>query len=108
MKVRATIDREDLEKALESQKDSDEIALDIEQWDLDEWDIHNAFDIEDEDDIKQDSYNEGYDQGVEDTKNEIESSVKSDLRDLRDMIVVGKSDAEVLSKLKEILRKQDL
>lgn len=108
MKVRATIDREDLEKALESQKDSDEITLDIEQWDLDEWDIHNAFDIEDEDDIKQDSYNEGYDQGVEDTKNEIESSVKSDLRDLRDMIVVGKSDAEVLSKLKEILRKQDL
>ncbi len=108
MKVRATIDREDLEKALESQKDSDEITLDIEQYDLDEWDIHDAFDIEDEDDIKQDSYNEGYDQGVEDTENEIESSVKSDLRDLRDMIVVGKSDAEVLSKLKEMLRKQDL
>lgn len=108
MKIRATIDRENLEKALESQKDSDEITLDIEQCDLDEWDIHDAFDIEDEDDIKQDSYNEGYDQGVEDTKNEIESSVKSDLRDLRDMIVVGKSDAEVLSKLKEILRKQDL
>ena len=108
MKVRATIDREDLEKALESQKDSDEITLDIEQYDLDECDIHDAFDIEDEDDIKQDSYNEGYDQGVEDTENEIESSVKSDLRDLRDMIVVGKSDAEVLSKLKEMLRKQDL
>lgn len=104
MKIRATIDREDLERALERQKDSDEIVLDIEQWDLDEWDIHNAFDIEDVDDVRSDSYDEGYDKGVEDTKDEIENLVKSDLRDLRDMIVVGKSDAKVLSKLKKILR----
>ena len=106
MKVRATIDREDLERALESQKDSDEIALDIEQWDLNEWDVHEAFDIEDEDDIRTNSYDEGYDKGVEDTKDEIENSVKSELRDLRDMIVVGKSDTEVLSRLKEILRNE--
>ena len=108
MKVRVTINREDLERALENQKGSDEIALDIEKWDLDEWDVHEAFDIEDEDDVRSDSYDEGYDKGVEDTKDEIENSVKSDLRDLRDMIIVGKSDTEVLSKLKEILRKQDL
>ena len=108
MKVRVTINREDLERALENQKGSDEIALEIEQWDLDEWDVHEAFDIEDEDDVRSDSYDEGYDKGVEDTKDEIENSVKSDLRDLRDMIIVGKSDTEVLSKLKEILRKQDL
>ena len=100
MKIRATIDREDLERALERQKDSDEIVLDIEQWDLDEWDIHNAFDIEDVDDIRSGSYDDGYEAAKEENTNETMDKFLI----LRDMIVTGSSDKRVIEKLKEILR----
>ncbi len=77
--------------------------LEAEDWYEDKWDERV-----DEDDVNQ-AREEGYDDGYEAAKEELESDfINNNLLILRDMIATGSSDKDIVEKLKEILKNKGL
>ena len=115
MSVRIYLNKDEVKEKLEQLRENDNLfSIDVDIDDIDHDDLESEdwyedrFDDHLDDNDLNDAREEGYDDGYEAAKEEVENSINNDLLMLRDMFVVGKTDEDVIEKLKEILRNKGL
>lgn len=107
------------EKLAELEKNQDNynkkiFSMDVDIDDIDHNDLENEDWYEDrfgdhlDDDDLSNAREEGYDDGYENGKEETEKDINNNLLILRDMLVINKSNEDIVEKLKEILRNKGL
>ncbi len=103
MSVRIHLNKDEVKEKLEQLRENDNLfSIDVDIDDIDH------------DDLEGEGWYENRfcdhldDDGYEAAKEEVENSMNNDLLMLRDMFVVGKTDEDVIEKLKEILRNKGL
>ena len=118
MSVRIYLDKEETEELKEKLKQFEEnskekrreyLFMDVDIDDIDHDDLENENWYEDRfgDNLNQndidDAREEGYNDGFEDGKEKIENNINNDFLVLRDMFAVGKTDKDIIERLKKIL-----
>lgn len=113
MSVTVWLDRNQVEEKLEQLKENDNIfSIDVNINDIDHDDLENEdwyedrfndhLDQTDMDKAREEGYGDGYETAKEENTNETIDKILI----LRDMIVTGSSDKNIIEKLKEILRNE--
>lgn len=119
MSVRIYLNKEEIKNKLEeleknfSEKYCKNFYIDVDIDDIDHDDLENEDWYEDRfedhlDDDLGDARDEGYKEGYEDGQEETEKNINNNLLILRDMLVINKSNEDIVEKLKEILRNKGL